>query len=67
MPKLAIPLRLIVGGGGSQIKMHRWRGGEEGGDYQDFLKWRGLFLGHSLIINELVVFVPKLCNLTLPQ
>ena len=31
MPKLAIPLRLIVGGGGSQIKMHRGRGGGGGG------------------------------------
>ena len=32
----------------------------QGGDYQD------LFLSHSLIINKLEGFFPKLCNLTPP-
>ena len=36
----------------------------KGENYEDFLKWGELFLGHFLIINELEGFFPQLCNLT---
>ena len=45
---------------GGSNKMH------QGGNYQGFLKWGGEgCFGHSLIINEIEGFFPKVCNLNL--